>query len=219
MDSESRSSDPVRLVERALKEHLNGDEDTASEALQSILSDELRRERAARAVDIPTLPRPSDLIPEIERASRYTSHAVRLDVFRQDHFVCRYCSRGLVFTPVLRCLSLLYECFPFDSHWNDQIGHPFYYNHSTSIEHRFPISRRGTSERSNLITTCFLCNYLKGDALAEEIGWQELPRSLDTSWDGLISTYETLYSTVPSEKMTRIESAYHRPWLQAVRKA
>jgi len=212
-------NDPVNLFVNAATAHLHADEQTAITSLRRISSAEHNELRKARGIGIPKRSRATDWIPLAKRASRYMSCSLQLDVFRQDRFVCRYCGKRLVFTPVMRCMSLIYEDFPFHSNWKDRYGHGFYYNHSTTVEHRQPLARLGTSGRNNLITTCFTCNRWKLDSYAEEIGWQELPVSQDSTWDGLTGIYKSLYAMLPVDRLTKTEVTYHLPWLRAVQQA
>jgi 5-methylcytosine-specific restriction endonuclease McrA len=115
------------------------------------------------------------------------SSAQAKSIFDRDRYVCRYCGRRTIDLDVLKALSRAFpDVLPYHPHWKFDASHMLYWTHSASVEHAVPVSRGGTSEPGNLITTCYECNASKGAFLAEELGWRQLPPA-EADWDGLIS--------------------------------
>lgn len=120
----------------------------------------------------------------------------KLEVFKRDHFVCRYshCRRRTIYLPVLRALSNTFpDVLPRHHRWKPLHRHILYWSYSTSLEHHVAFAHGGSSQADNLITACYECNDLKNRLTAEDLGWQ-LSSSESTAWDGLYSTLPGLRS-------------------------
>lgn len=134
--------------------------------------------------------------PEAAAARVNPSSGLARRIFERDRYTCRYCGRRTIDLAVLKELSRAFpDLFPYHPHWKFDDSHRLYWTHSASIEHAVPVSRGGSSEIENLITTCYECNAAKGDALAEELGWHQLPPA-ESDWDGLIQDLPALVAAV-----------------------
>ena len=51
----------------------------------------------------------------------------------------------------------------------------------------------GDNDPGNLVCACWVCNSVKGDLTLEQLGWELLPISDDTGWDGLTRYYAALW--------------------------
>lgn len=135
-------------------------------------------------------------------------------VFVRDGFIDRYSGLRLIFPPVLRILSIMLpEDFPYHPHWKTGVTHPAYYNLFATIDHVVPVSRGGTSEEPNLVTTSMLKNSSKGNWTLEELDWDLLPSGDFKEWDGLLNWFVQFTETHPDFQ----ERSCVRPWLSAVK--
>ena len=120
--------------------------------------------------------------------------ATQLAVFRSDGFICRYCGKRAILLPALRLLSERYpQHLPYHNAWKYGECHPLYWTHSASCDHVVPVARGGASDRSNLVTSCYLCNSLKSGWLLIELGWRLRPQTRG-EWDGLAGVYPRLFA-------------------------
>jgi hypothetical protein len=143
------------------------------------------------------------------------SCAMQLATFRQDSFTCRYCGRRTVFLPVLRLLAMPFgTIFPYHPRWKMTGCHLGFWRDVASCDHKVPIARLGSSEPSNLVTACYMCNSMKQNWLIEELGWELLP-STSTAWDGLASCYPALLRRLQPEWL-EARKTYFRDWLRVV---
>jgi hypothetical protein len=121
-------------------------------------------------------------------ARRY-SLATCMRVFMRDGFIDRYSGERLVFPGALRILSqLLPEEFPYHPNWKMASTHPAFWELFPTIDHvvpvTVPVTKGGTDEEVNLVTTSMLRNAAKCHWTLEELGWQLLPEA-GPHWDGL----------------------------------
>lgn len=149
------------------------------------------------------------------RSSRGIPCAVQLEVFRRDSFTCRYCARRTILVPVLRLLAMPFsDIFPYHLHGKMTACHLGFWRDVASCDHKVPIARLGSSEPSNLVTACYMCNSVKQNWLIEELGW-ELLSSTSSAWDGLSSCYPSLLRKLQPE-WPGARERYFRDWLRAV---
>ena len=124
-------------------------------------------------------------------------------IFVRDGFIDRYSGQKLVFPPVLRLLSfILPEDFPYHLHWKTDVTHPAYYELSATVDHLVPVSRGGSNEESNLVTTSMARNSAKGNWTLEDLGWSFFPSGNIREWDGLMGWFGD-YCESSSEIMTK----------------
>jgi HNH endonuclease len=80
-------------------------------------------------------------------------------VFIRDGFTDRYTGEALIFPPVLRVLSVALPVeFPFHPNWKTDVTHPAYWEVGATIDHLIPVSRGGTDDESNWVTTSMAHN-------------------------------------------------------------
>ena len=108
-------------------------------------------------------------------------------VFVRDRFTCRYCGRRTLLPPVLRLVASVFpDVLPYHPHGKLSHCHTAFWREISSCDHIVPVARGGTTDESNLVTSCYMCNSMKQSWLLEEIRWQLLPVS-SCEWDGLSS--------------------------------
>src|SRR5207302_10304834 len=126
--------------------------------LLHVINDTLRGEVSLAAGHLEALERPS----AASISSRSVSQTTQLQVFKRDGFTCRYCSKRVLFVPVLRVLSILYpRALPYHTNWRWTECHPVYWTHAASCDHILPVARGGSSRLENLATACYMCNSIK----------------------------------------------------------
>lgn len=156
-----------------------------------------------------------EFTPEEPIVRRY-SPAQIVAVFLRDGFIDRYSGHRLVFTPVLRLITeqLSAGVFPFHVNWKRSRTHPAYWDLAPTIDHVVPVTRSGSNDGVNLVTTSQTRNSLKGSARLDEIGWRLHEPGRLVDWDGLTGWYAGFLETHPE----RVDK-YHRVWLAALRQA
>ncbi|MDF0645284.1 MAG: hypothetical protein P0111_14740 [Nitrospira sp.] len=108
-------------------------------------------------------------------------------VFIRDGFIDRYTDQKLIFPPVLRVISFaLPEKFPYHPNWKTQVTHPAYWELGATIDHLVPVTRGGTDEPSNWITTSMARNSAKMNWALADLGWELQPPGDFKKWDGLL---------------------------------
>lgn len=115
--------------------------------------------------------------------------AIKVKTFVRDKFQCRYCGCPTIYLGALRLLShVMPQEFPYHKNWKRGVGHPAYWEISTSCDHLIPVSRGGDTRLENLVTSCYRCHSMKGEWLLEEctLSVRE-PSSIQ--WDGLMSRF------------------------------
>ena len=133
-------------------------------------------------------------------------------IFIRDGFLDRYSGSRLVFPPVLRLLSLILpEDFPYHLHWKTEVTHPAYYELSATVDHLVPVSKGGSNEELNLVTTSMARNSAKGNWTLADLGWTLFPPGKMKEWDGLMSWYVDYCRSRP-EIMTK---SWAKAWYRA----
>ena len=118
--------------------------------------------------------------------------------FSRDKYTCRYahCGRPTIALDVLKLLSRAFpDIMPYQSNWKPLERHMLYWVYSTSLEHRVAFPAGGTSEASNLLTACYLCNDVKNCIPADVLGWR-VSEPADSSWAGLTEFLPRLRTAV-----------------------
>ncbi len=118
------------------------------------------------------------------------SLSLQLEVFKRDHFTCRYCGKETIYVGALRLINhLLPEEFPYHKNWKWEKTHPAFWELSASCDHILSVARGGGSEMENLVTSCYMCNSIKAHWTIEELRW-ELKEINHTAWDGLTTFFK-----------------------------
>ena len=147
------------------------------------------------------------------RINRQFSESQALEVFRRDGFIDRYSGDRLVFPGTLRLLSHYYpKAFPYHSHWHTEKTHLAYWLLCPTIDHVVPVTRGGSNDMDNFVTTSQLHNSVKGHWLLSELGWcLHKPGNLD-EWYGLLGWFIQQIR----EDAGAISCAYIKRWQRAV---
>lgn len=190
----------IDQIREAIDFHCKGRREDAETMLGSIDKTALEREYDEGGKRILVESRPPKTIDEGVRAKRSVSIEDEVRMFRRDKFVCRYCGRRTIFVPTLRALSLLYPgALPYQGHWEREACHRVYWIFSTVCGYVAPISRGGTPDMDNLVTTCGTCTFRKKNWRPEEIGWEVQPVPPTTLyWDGLSTQFVRLWTASPA---------------------
>jgi len=93
--------------------------------------------------------------------------------------------------------------------WKGGETHPAITARSATLEHVVPWTAGGTNDPDNLACACWICNQTKGDLFLHQLGWELLPASDDTGWDGLTRYYRQLW-----ELAGRPTTAGHPLWVR-----
>lgn len=136
-------------------------------------------------------------------------------VFLRDGFVDRYSSERLVFPGTLRVLSLICpEEFPYHKNGKTDVCHMVWWELFPSIDHVVPVTRGGTDDDSNWVTTSMLRNGVKALWTLEELGWELHPSGKLKEWDGLTRWF---CSFMKSDEHPEVDRGlpYLREWYRA----
>jgi hypothetical protein len=122
------------------------------------------------------------------------SERVIASIYKRDRFRCRYCGCRVIATQVMRLISYFFpEGFPYHPSWKAGETHPAIAARSATLDHVVPWTAGGTNDPNNLVCACWICNQIKGDLLLGQLGWELLPISSDSKWDGLTRYYRQLW--------------------------
>ena len=114
------------------------------------------------------------------------SRSVERTIYARDGYRCRFCGCRVVLSAARDVMrARVPDAIPWGLTAKDQ--HGAFFALTATLDHLVPHSRGGTNEADNLLTTCWPCNFGRGDALIEEIGLLD-PRSrlpVVDDWDGL----------------------------------
>ena len=98
-------------------------------------------------------------------------------VYERDGFKCAYCGNDVVHTRILKRMETLVGPESFRTSGTNAERHGTVFILRATADHVVPISRGGRTELSNLVTSCWSCNYGKSSYTLEEIGLKD-PRSI-----------------------------------------
>ena len=139
-----------------------------------------------------------------------------VQIFRRDSFLDRYSGQRLVFPGTLLVMAkLMPEDFPAHPNWKTEGTHFAFYELWPVIDHVRPITRGGTNDDDNFVTTSAVRNSAKAHFTLDELGWMLLPASTDREWDGLTAWFVDITSQRP-ELLTDAAIAKWRDALKVV---
>ena len=151
----------------------------------------------------------------VKNAGRHYSIAQKLAIFARDHFIDRYSGKMLLNPGALRSISRLCPReFLFQTNWRMDICHPAIWRLMPTIDHVVPVSRGGSDEPANWVTTNMLHNSAKANWTLEELGRKLYPLKDGRGWDGLSRQFLTIFDQYPLLH----EDAYIRDWYRATSK-
>ena len=79
--------------------------------------------------------------------------------------------------------------FPFQTNWRGDACHFAFWELTPTIDHILPVSRGGSDDESNLVTTSMLHNSQKANSTLDELGWRLHPPGDKKDWDGLLGWF------------------------------
>ena len=152
------------------------------------------------------------------------SKDVQVQVFRRDHWLCRWCGRPVIFTPAMKHLDkfvrqsgltgpLAYH----DDRWRRDKA-PLLDELGAVIDHVKAHSRGGMADADNFATACNKCNTRKSAAQPQDFT-KRVPRHRvkgkfgePQHWDGLSTLFVRLVEQSP-----QTTSPSEREWLRALK--
>lgn len=122
----------------------------------------------------------------------YPPCKLEAEIFSADGFRCRYCQRRVVTRRLLRLFHGVVGSASFSIGTTNKTTHGAALAYRAVVDHVVPRWRGGRTERSNLVTACYPCNFGKAEHSLEQLRL-EFPRpALLDSWDGLESLVPAL---------------------------
>jgi 5-methylcytosine-specific restriction endonuclease McrA len=184
-------------------------EDAYPDVLAELVGVVLREGVGAGAEVLAPIAYSRRLIPKRPGLSR----KIQGQIFRRDRFTCRYCGGRLILTPLMELIGGLYpEAFPFHPNWKGGETHPAVLSCSPVVDHIVPGSAGGDwADPENLVTACWPCNGRKADFTLEQLGWEVRVIREREDWDGLTSSYPSLWRVAGEPK-----PSYHGAWIAAL---
>lgn len=149
-----------------------------------------------------------------ELVKRTYSKLAATRIFRRDGFIDRYFGSRLVYPGALLLLGhLLPDEFPMHPTWKVSESHEIYWELWPAVDHIIPVSRGGSKNPENLISTSTMHNNAKGHWLPEELGWKIYPPGDLKDWDGLLSWFVTYLDQQPE----LLEKSIIKDWHHAAK--
>jgi 5-methylcytosine-specific restriction endonuclease McrA len=189
--------------EDALKTLVEGDRISTIESLQKIPSTEISEyvrvhafyayiTRFALIDSTKSHVYPQKKAKSPRRSERMPGEKLKRDVLERDSYTCQYCGNPVVRTEILRTFSKTIGGDYFPAGKSDSNRHGIYLAFAATWDHVVPFEHGGGSELSNLVTSCWPCNFGKYNYTLEELHLED-PRSkskvASASWKGLIDFY------------------------------
>ena len=129
---------------------------------------------------------------------------LQLRVFRDDKWVCRWCSRPVIFPAVMKLIEREVRSAGIDeplsyyhAHWT-RAGAPLLDELGAVIDHADAFSTGGSSEKENLVTACGKCNGRKSSAPLDKWAKRVVRKRIKGKygepqhWDGLTALFVIL---------------------------
>jgi 5-methylcytosine-specific restriction endonuclease McrA len=113
--------------------------------------------------------------------------ALKRRLIARDGYHCRFCGIPLITAEIRKCIA---KCYPEIVNWEgrDTIEcHAALHAMWAQFDHILAHSQGGRTDEENLVLTCTVCNFGRGNLLLEEVGVSD-PRERDpvrSGWDGL----------------------------------
>ena len=162
----------------------------AESVLTNLDSDQLRQQFYATWEEYDLLNKaalkPLSQYPKVKKVGkRMPPAAVVREVYERDFWTCRWCS-----TPIIadKPIKAMHKLFPvaFEKGTTNDSMHGLMLSSRVSLDHVLPHSFGGTNDIENLVTSCWPCQFGRGNDLIERLGLSD-PRERDpipTDWDG-----------------------------------
>lgn len=183
VDSVYRFREACVLVEQ-------GDLESASQVLRSLDSEKLRQHYYSSWPEYDRLN--SLAVRSLREYPRFRSTEERMPskgtvkaIFERDSWSCRWCNSPVIDAQALKKVSSLFPDVLQRGPTND-LKHGLILAASVSLDHVRPHSFGGGNDYSNLVTSCWPCQFGRGNDLIERLGLGD-PRLRDPipiDWDG-----------------------------------
>ena len=99
---------------------------------------------------------------------------------------------------------------PYHPNWKTALTHPAEWELTATIDHVVPMSRGGTDDESNWVTTSMVRNGAKLNWTLEELGWARHPPGEMRDWDGMIRWFLEYTATHPEVVASGAMRQWHR---------
>lgn len=123
--------------------------------------------------------------PPGKSAQRMPSQSVRAEIFRRDGYHCRFCGIRVVHPGARKRLR---DAAPHAvPEGRSDTYHAAFLALNATWDHVIPHSAGGDNDPENLVTTCWPCNFGRGNYTLEQMGLIDprLHPPIHTDWDGL----------------------------------
>jgi 5-methylcytosine-specific restriction endonuclease McrA len=114
--------------------------------------------------------------------------SLRYPILERDGFRCRYCTSRVVCRDEYERISSLLKLDSLISGSHNNTRHPLRMTTQATFDHVIPSSDGGSNDMSNLVASCWPCNFGKAHFRLEELGLLAVdapnPPPVD-DWDGL----------------------------------
>jgi len=116
---------------------------------------------------------------------RMPSKGLARMIFQRDFWSCRWCNSPVIDTQALKRMSLLFPDVLQRGPTND-LKHGLILAASVSLDHVRPHSFGGGNDYPNLVTSCWPCQFGRGNDLIERLGLNDprLRNPIPSDWDG-----------------------------------
>lgn|SRR5712692_9061523 len=151
-------------------------------------------------------------------STRKISRKLQAEVFRRDHWLCRWCRKPVVFAPAMKYVQLELKNAGFNNlaYWRfayDRRGAPLLDALAAVVDHVEAFSVGGGGKAENLVTACNRCNIRKSNTDPAE--WERkhpfkpirAKFGEPVNWDGLSSLFVFLARRYPTS-LTRTEKEW-----------
>src|SRR6266511_2369224 len=132
------------------------------------------------ALGRPRLP-PCDL--EIDKL-KYPTDAVVTSIVEADAYRCRYCQRPVIEKQVLKLFQEVVGGSAFPMGKTNLGMHGAVLGYRAVVDHVVPRARGGPTDRTNLVTACYPCNYGKAHYTLEQLRLCAPRPVAGDTWDG-----------------------------------
>ena len=164
--------------------------EAAEEVLVSLNSDKLRLQFYATWKEYHRLNseavKPLSHYPKMKKVDkRMPPAAVVREVYERDFWACRWCNTPIIADKPIKAMHKLFPLTFEKGNTNDSM-HGLMLSSRVSLDHVRPHSFGGTNEIENLVTSCWPCQFGRGNDLIERLGLSD-PRNrepIPSDWDG-----------------------------------
>ena len=113
------------------------------------------------------------------------SAAIVREVYERDFWACRWCGTPVIADKPIKAMHKQFPATFYKGTTNDSM-HGLMLSSRVSLDHVLPHSFGGTNDIENLVTSCWPCQFGRGNDLIERLGLSD-PRErepIPTDWDG-----------------------------------